>query len=169
MTSNPTRSVSVQRVIAASAAEIFAVLAAPSAHWAIDGTGSLRRAARGAPPLRAGSVFITPMNRAPRGVTRVHLVQAAVATLVGGNMRNTVVEFDEPKRIAWRNFGRHIWRYELEPVDGEQTRTLVRETFDYATNPAPWLLEWAGFPSHNAEAMQRTLERLDALVTAEAR
>jgi hypothetical protein len=161
--------VSAQRVIAASAAEIFGVLADPSTHWAIDGTNSLRPADRGATPLRSGSVFITPMNRRLRSLTRVHLVQAVVAMLVAGKMRNTVVEFDEPTRIAWRNFGRHIWRYELEPVDGDETRTLVRETFDYAPNPAPWLLEWAGFPSHNAEAMQRTLGRLDSLVTADPR
>jgi hypothetical protein len=161
--------VSTQRVIAASAAEIFAVLADPSTHWAIDGTNSLGPADQGAPPLRSGSVFITPMKRRLRGLTRIHLVQAVVAMLVGGRMRNTVVEFDEPRRIAWRNFGRHIWRYELELVDGDgdETRTLVRETFDYAPNPTPWLLEWAGFPSHNAEAMHRTLERLETLVTAE--
>jgi hypothetical protein len=109
------------------------------------------------------------MNRRLRSLTRVHLVQAVVAMLVAGKTRNTVVEFDEPTRIAWCNFGRHIWRYELEPVDGDETRTLVRETFDYAPNPTPWLLEWAGFPSHNAEAMQHTLGRLDSLVTADTR
>lgn len=158
----------MERTIAASAEAIFAVLADAAAHWTIDGTNTLRPT-RGMPrPLRAGSVFITPMSRRLGGVTRQQLVRAVVAVLVGGRMRNTVVEFDENRRIAWRNFGRHIWRYELEPLDGETTHTLVRETFDYATNPTPWLLEWAGFPDHNAAAMQQTLQRLDARVTGAA-
>ena len=43
------------------------------------------------------------------------------------SMTNTVVEFEENRRIAWEprlsgkifhRFGGRIWRYELEPVDG---------------------------------------------------
>lgn len=158
----------MQRTIAAPAEEIFAVLADAAAHWAIDGTGTLRPTHEMSRPLRAGSVFITPMSRRLGGMTRQHLIRAVVAVLVGGRMRNTVVEFDKHRRIAWRNFGRHIWQYELEPVDGDPTHTLVRETFDYATNPTPWLLEWAGFPDHNIAAMQRTLQRLDARATTAA-
>jgi hypothetical protein len=157
--------VSAERIIAASAEETFAVVADAAAHWAIDGTNTLRPTHGISRPLRAGSLFITPMSRRLHGVTRQHLVRTAVAVLVGGRMRNTVVEFDENRRIAWRNFGRHLWRYELEPIDGDTTRTLVRETFDYATNPTPWLLEWARFPDHNAAAMQQTLQHLDARVT----
>jgi hypothetical protein len=28
---------------------------------------------------------------------------------------NTVIEFDEPKVIAWRHFNGHVWRYLFEP------------------------------------------------------
>ena len=53
------------------------------------------------------------------------------------SMVSTVIEFDEPRRIAWQtrfplgplthlNGGR-IWRYDLEPVEGG---TLVTETWD---------------------------------------
>lgn len=170
MASHPTRSVSVQRTIAAPAEKIFAVLAAPSTHWAIDGTDSLRPVYGSAPSaLRAGSVFTTPMSRRLRRLQRAHIIQVAVAILVRGRMRNTVVEFEENKRIAWRNFGRHIWRYELEPTAAGEAATLVKETFDYAPNLAPWLLEWAGFPSHNARAMTQTLRTLDDMVTTGTR
>jgi hypothetical protein len=90
-----------------------------------------------------------------------------VAVLVRGWMLNKVVEFDQNRRIAWRNFGHHVWRYELEPVDDSAgPRTLVRETFDYGPSIAPWLLEWAGFPRHNATAMSQTLATLDELLTS---
>jgi hypothetical protein len=53
-------------------------------------------------------------------------------------MRNTVVEFVENRQIAWQNFGRRIWRYELQPLsvgdNGQVDRTLVRESFDYAND-----------------------------------
>lgn len=167
MASNLTRSISVQRTIVAPAEKVFAALSDPSTHCVIDGSNTLLRANGAAPPtqLRVGSVFFTPMTRRLRGLARVQIVQVAVAILVRGRMRNTVVEFEENRRIAWRNFGRHIWRYEVEPIDdAEGTVTLVRETFNYAPNLAPWLLEWAGFPAHNARTMAQTLARLDSLL-----
>jgi hypothetical protein len=89
------------------------------------------------------------------------LVQAVIATARRGRMRNTVVELVENRRIAWQNFGRHIWRYELQPLsagDNSQVdRTLVRESFDCANNLCPPLLEIAGFPKRNEIAMTATL------------
>ena len=57
------------------------------------------------------------------------------------SMVNTVVEFEENRRIAWQTrpdrfgqlVGGRIWRYELEPVDGG---TLVRETWDISQESA---------------------------------
>jgi Polyketide cyclase / dehydrase and lipid transport len=171
MTSAPDRirRVTVEHTIGVPAASVFATLTDPSTHAVIDGSGALRQvdAATPTPRLRAGSVFVTPMSRRLRRLTRVDVIQVAVAMLVRGRMRNTVVEFDENRRIAWRNFGRHVWRYELQPADDtEGPRTIVRETFDYATNLTPWLLEWAGFPAHNGRAMNQTLAALDGLLTA---
>ena len=34
---------------------------------------------------------------------------------------NEVVEFEEGRRIAWRHFAGHIWRYILEPVGQNST------------------------------------------------
>ena len=55
---------------------------------------------------------------------------------MGYTMVNTVIEFEENRRIAWkatiagfmgRFVGGRIWRYELEPVEGG---TRVRESWD---------------------------------------
>jgi hypothetical protein len=164
------RRVSVERTIAAPAAAVFAALTDPSIHAAIDGSGALRQVDEATSRLRAQSVFITPMSRRLRRLSRVDVIQVGVAMLVRGRMRNVVVEFDENRRIAWRNFGRHVWRYELQAIDDPEGAdgpcTLVRETFDYGTNFAPWLLEWAGFPARNRQAMNQTLAALDGLLTA---
>ena len=50
------------------------------------------------------------------------------------SISNTVVEFEEGSVIAWQHFGRHIWRYRLEPVPGG---TTVTEEFDYRRGPVP--------------------------------
>ncbi len=75
-------------------------------------------------------------------------------------IRNKVVEFDEGRLIAWRHFGPHRWRYELEPTaDGG---THVTETWD-ATRHTSLLfagLRAAGFPERNRRGIEATLERL---------
>jgi hypothetical protein len=67
------------------------------------------------------------------------------------------VEFEENRRIAWRHAGRHIWRYELEPVDGG---TKVTESFVWSTALAPRVLELVGAPKANTRSIEKTLERL---------
>src|SRR5690349_5362147 len=111
--------VSVQRLIPASPAEIFELLADPSRHGEIDGSGTVRDAKGGSQRLQLGSTFGMHMKMG-----------------VPYSMESTVVELDEGKRIAWqtrgpgpigKRFGGRIWRYELEPADGG---TLVTETWD---------------------------------------
>jgi len=77
-------------------------------------------------------------------------------------MRNKVLEFDEGKQIAWRHIGQHVWRYELEAVDGG---TKVTETFDWRPSPLAWLLEKQDTPAKNLASMEKTLVRLDTYVT----
>ena len=62
----------------------------------------------------------------------------------------------------WRHIGQHIWRYQLEPVEGG---TKVTETFDWRPSPVPWLLEANKIPKKHPASMTKTLERLDAYVT----
>ncbi len=142
----PHRAVTVERLIPAPAQRIFDVLADPALHPVIDGSGSLRQPRDDAPArLAPGASFGMSMR-------------------IGVNYKitNTVVEFEEGRRLAWRHLGRQVWRYELEPVEGG---TLVRETFDYTDALSPLALRLVGFPSRNRRAMERTLERLAAHVS----
>ena len=74
---------------------------------------------------------------------------------------NTVVEFEEGRRIAWCHVNRHRWRYELEPV-GEGS-TLVTETFDGRTALFPPSLLLINALTNNQVAVAKTLVRLKAL------
>ena len=76
--------------------------------------------------------------------------------------RNTVVEFEEGRLIAWRHFGGHRWRWRLEPLG--DSSTSVSETFDWSTAISPRLLERLDFPARNRAGIEATLARLDALV-----
>jgi uncharacterized protein YndB with AHSA1/START domain len=145
------KSVSVERLIAAPPEKIFDVLADPSEHPVIDGSGTVKRA-RGDQPARLslGAKFGMSMRL---GIPYV--------------IQNTVVEFEEGRLIAWRHFGGHRWRYELEPVDGG---TRVRETYDWSTAilGTRLYIEMTGRSKWAEKAMTQTLERLDARVTGAA-
>ena len=137
------RQVSTSRVIAAPAETIFDVLADPSKHSIIDGSGTLVEAKSNPPRLFLGAKFGMKMS--------FHVV-----------MRNKVVEFEDGKQIGWRHIGQHIWRYQLEPVEGG---TKVTETFDWRPSPVPWLLHRQNIPKKNLASMEQTLARLDSYVT----
>jgi Polyketide cyclase / dehydrase and lipid transport len=137
------RHVSTSRVIAAPPQEIFEVLADPVKHSIIDGSGTLVGAKGNPPRLYLGAKFGMKMS-------------------FHATMRNKVLEFDEGKQIAWRHIGQHVWRYELEPVDG---CTKVTETFDWRPSPLAWLLEKQDTPAKNLASMEHTLVRLDTYVT----
>ena len=133
------------RVIHAPAEAIFDLLADPSAHPRIDGSGTVRSLATNPARLSLGARF--GMN--------MHIVFPYRIT-------STVVEFEEGRRIAWRHLGGHVWRYELEPhVEG----TKVTETFDGTTSRAPILLKVMGVERKHPRAIKATLERLDQLAT----
>jgi hypothetical protein len=73
---------------------------------------------------------------------------------------NTVVEFEEGERIAWRHFHGHRWRYEFADVDGG---TEVTETFDWSTREGPCPRARRLSPSATSSRHAATLERLDQL------
>ncbi len=140
------RTVSVTRTIAASPAEIFAVISDASRHPDFDGSGTVKAARNPEPaPLALGSRFAMDMKLG-----------------VPYRMSNEVVEFAQDRLIAWQHLGHHRWRYELEPVAGG---TRVTETFDWSTARAPWFIELCGWPRRHPPAMAASLERLDQLVT----
>lgn len=140
------RTVSVERVIDAPASAIFSVLTDPSMHPAIDGSGTVTGTLGRPRPLRLGSRFGMSMRIG-----------------VPYPIRNTVIEFEQDRRIAWRHFARHVWRYQLEPLDDGRTR--VTETFDWSRNIYRPVLQMLDVPAINRRGMIRTLERLEQVVT----
>ena len=121
---------------------IFEVLADPRQHSKIDGSGSVKAARVSAPPrLSLDAKFTMEMK-------------------IGFpyKMTNTVVEFEENRRIAWRHLGGHIWRYILEPVDGG---TKVVEQFDYNGSKSVLILKLRGSMKSNEKFMTKTLENLE--------
>ena len=145
--------VSVERVVPAPPERVFELLADPRRHREIDGSGTVRDPVRAPERLSLGDVFGMDMKAGGRY-----------------RMRNTVVEFEEGRRIAWqprpdhalaaKAIGGRIWRYELEPVDGG---TLVRETWDIAQERLPPLL--LPLRPLTRLSMQRTLARLEERLT----
>jgi uncharacterized protein YndB with AHSA1/START domain len=134
------RTVSDTVVVAADPAQVFDLLADPRRHPDFDGSGTVKGAVRGPSRLSQGARFGMRMR-----IGLPYLI------------RNTVVEFEENRRIAWRHFGRHVWRYELEPVDGG---TRVTETFDWNSALSPRTLELMKAPQNNLRGIRATLERL---------
>jgi hypothetical protein len=146
------RAVSVERVIPAEASAIFDILSNPRRHGEIDGSGTVKDAIQGPERLELGSHFSMAMKLG-----------------VPYRIMNTVVEFEPNKRIAWRHFHGHIWRYELEELpskgrEGSGKGTLVRETFDWSKARTGNLLAWLGVPERHIGNMTRTLERLEQVV-----
>jgi uncharacterized protein YndB with AHSA1/START domain len=146
--------VSAERVIAAPPEAIFDLLADPSRHPDLDGSGQLRGVRSGTPErLSLEATFGMSMHLG-----------------VGYSMVNTVIEFEENRRIAWQSrlagrwghvLGGRIWRYELEPTDGG---TRVRESWDISQEKVKAIVRPAR--KRTRQAMLDTLERIEALVTA---
>ena len=131
---------------------VFAILSDPRQHARIDGSGSVRELVKGPERLSKGATFGMDMK------------------LFGlpYKIRNTVVEYDENRQIAWRHFGGHRWRYVLEPTSGG---TRVTESFDYSRyGLVPRLVvELAGFPKRNREGIAGTLVKLREAAESDAK
>ena len=151
--SDPHDTATVERFIAAPPEKIFDLLADPARHQEIDGSGTVRGTPQGSQRLTLGSKFGMDMKAG-----------------IGYRMENTVVEFEENRRIAWQPqpslsfmrwmVGGRIWRYELVPQDGG---TLVRETWDIRQEANRWVVR--PMRSRTVDAMTKTLERIDQVVT----
>ena len=144
----------VERIIPAPAATIFALLADPSRHHEIDGSGTVRDAKAGSQQLQLGSKFGMSMKAG-----------------LPYSMVSEVIEFEADRRIAWQTrppiallgklAGGRIWRYELEPVDGG---TLVRESWDISQEQIKPLVR--PLRGKTRKAMTATLARIEQVVTA---
>lgn len=139
------RTISVTRFMAASPATIFELLADPRKHSLFDGSGS-----------------VTGVKDAPERLTLGSTFSMDMKMKIGYVTRNRVVVFEENRSIAWHHFARFIWRYDLEEVEGG---TKVTESFDY-NRPWGFAIALLKFPERNRVAMEATLQRLEAIVTA---
>lgn len=134
--------------VAAPAAELFALIADPHRHPQIDGSGTVRDAAKcavkGPHKLSKGDKFTV-------GMTQYGLPYKITSTA-------TAVE--ENRVVEWQHPLGHRWRWELAEVGPATTK--VTETFDYSTAKAPLVFELIGFHKKNAKGIESTLISLAA-------
>lgn len=134
--------VSVTATVNAPVEVVFDVLADPSTHQAIDGTGWVREPLDREPLTEVGQIFRMAMyhdNHPEKDY----------------EMANRVEVIDRPRAIAWQpgqgpdqrgnllrsnelEFGGWIWRYDLESTGPGHTRVTL--TYD-----------WSGVPAHGRD------------------
>jgi hypothetical protein len=99
---------------------VFAVLADPSRHAAIDGTGRVRDSLDGQRLTGSGQIFRVDMYHENRPVGSYE-------------MANQVPAFEPPRVISWKpgyvssatgklEFGGWIWRYDLTQLGPDETK-----------------------------------------------
>lgn len=148
--------IQVQRTIAASPADIFAVLCDPQGHVAIDSSGMLQDA-DGDPVTAAGDSFVVHMDReALNDFPELGRYDVTVS----------IRDFEKDRLISWTVLGRirpqigHVYGYRLEPTpDG----TVVTSFYDWSDIDETWRA--AGiFPVISETALRATLGILDRTV-----
>lgn len=140
--------------IEAAPETVFAVLADPSAHADIDGTGRVRDSLDGDRITEAGQVFRIAMfheNHPDKTYEIANLVEV----------------FDEPRAIAWKpgtesatgelSFGGWTWRYDLELAG--PSATTVTLTYDWAAVPSH-VREYLHFPPFEPDHLDNSLRHL---------
>jgi uncharacterized protein YndB with AHSA1/START domain len=149
--------------IPAPAETVFVVLADPTTHAAIDGTGWVREALDSEPLTGTGQIFRVAMYHENH-------------PLKNYQMANKVVAFDRPDAIAWEpgqdaagdgnlTFGGWVWRYDLR--DAGQSESDVTLTYDWSAVP-PELREHIQFPPFDPAHLDNSLKHLSDLATAHA-
>lgn len=134
--------VSSSREIGAPAQAIFDLLADPSRHREIDGSGTVRAARDGVPArLSLGAEFAMSMKAG-----------------AGYTTKNVVSEFEEGRRIAWHHGLGNEWRYILQPLD--DTRTVVTEQWDPTHVRLTLILKLMNARKRSLVAIEGTLDRL---------
>ncbi|MFJ4716519.1 polyketide cyclase [Streptomyces sp. NPDC088785] len=152
---------SAVRTVPAPVARVFAVLADPAAHGAIDGTGWVRRPVDRAPLTEPGQVFRMGMYHSghPDGTyvtaNRVHVLEPphAIGWFTG-------TERDD----GGLDFGGWFWRYDLAPLGPDRTRVTL--TYDWSAVPDS-VREYLTFPPFPPGHLTDSLSHLAALVARE--
>jgi uncharacterized protein YndB with AHSA1/START domain len=139
---------------------VFDVLADPTTHEAIDGTGWVRESLDGKRLTGSGQVFRMAMYHENYGGMHYE-------------MANRVEVFDPPHAVAWQpgqgaddanlDFGGWLWRYDLTPVGPAETQVTL--TYDWSQVPAQ-TREHIAFPPFAATHLENSLEHLAKLATS---
>ena len=154
-----TERLTASTTIDATPEAVFAVLADPSVHADIDGTGWVRESLDGGRITAAGQVFRMAMHH------ELHPDKDY-------EIANRVEVFDAPSAIAWLpgtestetgelSFGGWSWRYDLEAT--APARTTVTLTYDWSAVP-PEVREYLQFPPFAPDHLDNSLQHLSDLV-----
>jgi hypothetical protein len=136
----------VQRAVAAPPGEIFALLANPRGHVAIDSSGMLMEA-DGDPVGKVGDTFVVHMDREALNDYPLGLYDVTVE----------IVAFEPDREIGWTIGGNldigHVYGYLLEPI---AEGTLVTSYYDWSRIGQEWR-DAAIFPVIPESALRATL------------
>lgn len=152
--------VSATAIIAAPADVVFAVLANPATHGALDGTGWVQESLDARPLTAAGQIFSMAMYhpRHPDGDYQIF---------------NEVLAFEPPAAIGWKpgydagdgelRFGGWTWHYDLAPTGPAATEVTL--TYDWSAVPAE-AREYLSFPPFGPDHLRNSLANLARLATS---
>jgi hypothetical protein len=150
--------IEIQRTVAASAPDIFAVLCDPQGHVAIDASGMLQDA-DGDPVKAAGDSFVVHMDReALNDFPEMGRYDVTVS----------IKDFEQDRLISWTILGQirpqigHVYGYRLEPTD-DANRTTVTSFYDWSQIDQKWR-DLNIFPVISESALRATLGILDRTV-----
>lgn len=146
--------IEVSRPIAATAAEVFAVLTDPHGHVAIDATGMLQDAT-GDAVTAVDDEFVVHMDRESLNDFPLGRYDVTVH----------ITTFEQDREVAWTILGQlslgHVYGYRLEPTD--DGGTLVTSYYDWSGITDEWRA--AGiFPVISELALRSTLGILERAV-----
>jgi uncharacterized protein YndB with AHSA1/START domain len=155
--------VSATLTLAVPAARVFAVLADPRTHAAIDGTGWVQEAVDRVPLTEVGQIFRMDMYHGdhPDGdyqvVNKVEVLEAprAIGWLTGTETDDGHLEF-----------GGWIWRYDLAPLGPSATRVTL--TYDWSAVPQS-IREYIQFPPFGPQHLPHSLHHLAELAAPTSR
>jgi hypothetical protein len=123
-----TERMEVQRAIAAEPSAIFAVLASPDGHVAIDSSGMLM-SATGSSVSAVGDTFTVHMDREALNDYPMGLYDVIVR----------IAAFERDREIAWQIDGQlnigHVYGYRLEPIE---QGTMVTSYYDWSGIEQQW-------------------------------
>lgn len=151
----PTR-IEVRRSMAATPAEVFAVLCDPAGHVDIDASGMLMDA-EGDPVGSVGDRFTVHMDRRALGDLPWE----------GYDVEVVITAFERDREIAWTVEGRmrppmrHVYGYRLAPDD---RGVEVTSYYDWSGLAPEWVAAADRFPIVPESALRATLGILDRVV-----